>query len=176
MGLALFEVIKHKYIFQVGTILELSDQLISDSQGYRVPDTGDGSPGTISPDSLRRVNTPGNSGPFYGRCILTKVSNFGRDIINPQTKAQGDVQPHQVRIVHYADSQQLYFHMPQYAYDAADFKMIDGVTGVVIKQTPVRDKLNGGTMILLDTLPLKPGFYTIEADWPNGWTHQIKFI
>jgi hypothetical protein len=174
MKTTFFEVIKHSYIFQVGTVLELSNDIVADGEGYHVPDTGDGSPGTISPENLKSIEDPEDTGPFHGRCILTKVSNYGRQV--DKTKIPGEVQPHHVRIVHYPDSQQLYFHMPQYAYNAADFKMSDGVTGEIIEQKPVRDKLNGGTMILLDTLPLKPGFYTVEANWPNGWTHQIKFI
>ncbi len=31
-------------------------------------------------------------------------------------------------------------------------------------------------MPLGNTLPYPPGCYEIEADWPDGWTHRIRFI
>jgi hypothetical protein len=166
------KIIRQSYIFQVGTILELPEG----PDGYCVPDIGNGSAGIINQDAVKRVNVVPSSENYTGNCVLTRVSNFGRGTEAQENATQDIVKPEQVRIIHYPDSQQLYFHMPQYAYHAGHFTLIDGSTGEIMEQTPVRDKLNGSTMILMDTLPLKPGFYTIEADWPNGWTHQIKFI
>lgn len=150
------------------------------AEGYFVPDTGDGSSGILPANFVEKCTpSTGANGEYYGKCILSNVSNFYRDPTKPAADgaaANGIVQQHQVRFIHYPDCQQLSFHMPKYAYDAGTLRLINSVTGEVLEEMPVRDKLNGSTNILWDTLPFKPGFYTLEADWPDGWTHRIKFI
>jgi hypothetical protein len=177
----LLEVTTHCHVFQPGALLELKDEPADGiSLGYAVPDTGDGSTGIIPAKSVRKVSSePDNVHEYRGHCLLTKVSNFYKDNAGQESAGQelfGVVKPEQVRVIHYPDCQQIVFHMPKYAYDAGTFQIIDLVRDEIIVNTAVKDRLNGSTMILLDSLPLKPGFYCMEADWPGGWTHQIRFI
>lgn len=79
-------------------------------------------------------------------------------------------------MIHYSDCQQLVFHMPEYAWDAGEIYLFDKVNQVEIFRDPVSRRINGGTMVALDTLPYKPGFYKISANWPSGWTHELHFI
>ncbi|MCF0050857.1 hypothetical protein LXM25_12360 [Dyadobacter sp. LJ53] len=120
-----------------------------------------------------------NVNSYFGKCLLTKVSNFYKDPTKSEAEGiatNGVVEAEKVQIIHYPDCQQLVFHMPKYAYDAGSYQLIDDVTGAIMEDLQVKDRLNGGTMMLIDTLPYKPGSYTIEASWPDGWTHQIRFI
>lgn len=179
--------IKHSlHIFQAENVLELTDNLIEGKydgravKGYFLPDTGDGSPGILPADFAEATTAPDNgAGAYFGKCVLTQVINFYPDASKTPSEGEtnnGIVKRENVEVIHYPDCQQLMFHMPKYAWDAGAFRIVDGVTGAVLEEKPVREQLNGGTMILLDTLPLKPGFYTIDADWPDGWTHRIKFV
>lgn len=170
MKTSFFKIQRPCFIFQQGLILELRDD-------YFVPDKGDGTPDFIPADCVTPTAPPPED--LNGKCVLTHVANFYRD--SPKSQGEGEastgvVKKEQVRIVHYPDAQQLVFHMPQYAWDAGRFRLVEEVTGRVEKDCAVKDILSGSTQILVDTLPLRPGFYTIEADWPDGWTHQIKFI
>lgn len=170
MKTSFFKIERPCFIFQQGLILELRD-------GCSVPDKGDGTPGIIPADCV--TSSPPPPEDSNGKCVLTHVANFYRNPPKSQTEGEtstGVVKKEQVWIVHYPDAQQLVFHMPQYAWDAGRFRLVEEVTGRVEADCPVKDVLNGSTQILVDTLPLRPGFYTIEAGWPDGWTHQIKFI
>jgi hypothetical protein len=174
MKTAFFKIECPCYIFQQGLILELHD---APSAGYAVPDKGDGAPGIIPADCVTFSPPPPED--LNGKCVLTQVANFYRDASKSQADGEastGVVKKEQVRIVHYPDAQQLVFHMPKYAWDAGCFRLVEEVSDRVEADCPVKDVLNGSTQILVDTLPLRPGFYTIEADWPDGWTHQLKFI
>lgn len=174
------------FIFQTGNVLELEDTIVEETmgkakvKGYYVPDTGEGEPGIIPQDHVRIIEAEKSEATeFFGKCVLTKVSNFYKDREkDPEVgKAEiGIVEKYNVQVVHYPDCQQLFFHMPKYAWDAGNVRLTEDVTHQVLYDQPVRDKLNGSTMILWDTLPLKPGFYTLEANWPDGWTHQLRFI
>ena len=118
------------------------------------------------------------TGSYFGKCLLTKVSNFYKDPTKSEAEGiatNGVVKAEKVQVIHYPDCQQLVFHMPKYAYDAGSYRLTDNLTGTIIEDLQVKDRLNGGTMMLIDTLPYKPGSYTIEASWPDGWTHQIQF-
>lgn len=120
----------------------------------------------------------GGTGAYFGKCIVTKVSNFYKDNAHMEAagmSAYGVVEAANVQVIHYPDCQQIIFHMPKFAYDAGSYQLIHDESGTLIEDLQVRDKLNGGTMILVNTLPYKPGKYTIEASWPDGWTHQICF-
>ncbi len=173
-------------IFPAGMPLELEDRQETglcqgqEIHGYPLPDTGAGPPGVL-PQALVEKHSPeaGGATEFYGPCLLTGVQNFyrepGRD--NEKGKLEhGVVAEQEVRCVHYPDCQQLVFHLPKYAWDAGRLRLLNRVTGAVLEDLPVRDKLSGSTQILLDTLPYPPGFYHLEADWPDGWTHQLSFI
>lgn len=146
--------------------------------GYFIPDVGDGTPGSIPLDATEPlVEAPEAEDAYYGKCVLTSVSNFWKD--NPEKTGDspvGIVKPLNVRVIHYPDCQQLVFHMPQYAWDAGTFSLTNTCSEEVIEEKPVRERLNGSTMILTNTLPYPPGFYTIDAGWPDGWTHRIQFI
>jgi hypothetical protein len=172
----------HTHVFQRGNIVEVRRRILEKAEGqpqsgYFVPDIGDGTPGIIPLNAAEPLLQTGEAQEaYYGKCVLTSVSNFSHR--NEETNPDGIeiVKPENVRIIHYADCQQLVFHMPQYAYDAGTFRLTNTCSDEIIEEKPVRDRLNGGTMILVDTLPYPPGFYTIDADWPNGWTHRIRFI
>jgi hypothetical protein len=177
------KITKHCHIFQKGNILEVEDAVVQDASndkitGYTVPDIGNGLPGILPFKSVKVLAGKGEqTAAYYGKCLLTKLSNFyqpGGDA--PATENAGEILAHHVRVIHYPDCQQLMFHMPKYAYDAGAYRLINSVTGKMIENVQVRDHLSGSTMILLDTLSYQPGFYTIEAAWPDGWTHQIRFI
>lgn len=146
--------------------------------GYFIPDTGDGNPGIIPinvAEPVTEASEPQEA--YYGKCVLTSVSNFWANA-NEQTGAgqAGSLEPEKVRVIHYPDCQQLVFHMPRYAWDAGTFRLTNACSQEVIEEKPVRERLNGSTMILTNTLPYPPGFYTIDANWPDGWTHRIQFI
>ncbi|SDF35553.1 hypothetical protein SAMN04487996_11093 [Dyadobacter soli] len=146
--------------------------------GYFVPDIGNGTPGIIPLDAAEPLtDAPAPEEAYYGKCVLTSVSNFWQNPAeNTAPSPTGMVEPEKVRVIHYPDCQQLVFHMPQYAWDAGTFRLTNACSEEIIEEKPVRQRLNGGTMILTNTLPYPPGCYTIEADWPDGWTHRIQFI
>lgn len=119
-----------------------------------------------------------NENSFFGKCRLDKVANFYKNPARNDADGiatNGVVEAQKVQVIHYPDCQQLVFHMPKYAYDAGSYQLINNLTGTIIEDLQVKDRLNGGTMMLIDTLPYAPGSYTIKASWPDGWTHQIQF-
>ena len=173
------------YIFQTGNELELDGATMEglfDGEtvtGYAIPDTGDGTPGILPADFAEVIPPPEPVEAYYGKCLLTQVTNFYPEGTGDNASGEteiGIVRKEQVRVIHYPDCQQLVFHMPRYAWDAGQLRLMDAVSGTALSSSKVSDRLSGGTMIIWDTLPLKPGFYTIEADWPDGWTHRIRFI
>lgn len=177
------KIIRHTHVFQPGNVVEVRRRIIEKSEnqpvsGYYIPDIGDGTPGTIPLDAAEPVADnaiPGDS--YYGKCVLTSVSNYYKNPGEAGSSLQtGIIKPENVRIIHYVDCQQLVFHMPAYAWDAGTFRLTNTCSGEVLEEKPVRDRLNGGTMILTNTLPYRPGFYAIEADWPDGRAHRISFI
>jgi hypothetical protein len=179
------KVLKQTHIFQKDLILEVCADILPGNRddvpaSYSVPDVGNGLPGTLPVDAVKKVRQPlEESGSHFGKCVLTKVSNFYKDPARDEREgiaANGIVNPEKVRVIHYPDCQQIVFHMPKAAYDAGQYQLIDNVTNEILEDLEVRDRLNGSTMMLINTLLYKPGFYTIEASWPDGWTHQIRFI
>ena len=173
------------HIFPQGITLEVAqtDSKIGEngsSEGYSIPDIGDGSPGIIPFDAADiSKNEASPADAYLGPCLLTKVSNFYQDPEKDNATgiaSIGIVKAEKIQLIHYGDSQQIVFHMPQYAYDAGLFRLTDSVTGKIIEEVPVKACLNGSTMMLINTLAYKPGVYTIEASWPDGWTHQLIFI
>ncbi|MGG7665017.1 hypothetical protein [Dyadobacter sp. BHUBP1] len=177
------KITRHIHVFQPGNIVEVRRRILEKSEnqpesGYFVPDIGDGMPGIIPLDAAEPLtgHTP-TEDAYYGKCVLTNVSNLWADNAEKTGEGRaGSIKPVNVRVVHYPDCQQLVFHMPQYAWDAGTFRLTNACSQEVIEERPVRECLNGGTMILTNTLPYPPGFYTIEAGWPDGWTHRIQFI
>lgn len=180
------KLVRPLHIFQEGNVLELDNTIIEgvynglSVRGFRLPDTGDGMPGILPVDFAEETTAtdPGDNG-YAGKCVLTQVSNFFKDVSKDPAAGElntGVVKREQVKVVHYPDCQQLVFHLPKYAWDAGFFRLTDDVSGAVLEEKPVREKLSGSTMILLDTLPFKPGFYSLDADWPDGWTHRIRFV
>lgn len=177
------KIIRHTHVFQPGNIVEVRRRILEKSEnqpesGYFVPDIGDGTPGIIPLEAVEPLaGMPAPEEAYYGKCVLTSVTNFWQNPAEmPGISPTGAVEPEKVRVIHYPDCQQLVFHMPQYAWDAGTFRFINACSEEIIEEKPVRQRLNGGTMILTNTLPYPPGFYTIEADWPDGWTHRIRFI
>jgi hypothetical protein len=166
--------------------LTLRSQLADGTQiygnkSYPIPDIGDGSAGLLPAEFVRELEEITDAGikEYYGKCMLTKVSNFFKTEDKSEKEGIeniGIVKPEQVRVIHYPDCQQIVFHMPRYAWHAGIFRITDLVTGEAITECEVKDRLSGSTMMLLNSLPLKPGFYNMEADWPDGWTHEIRFI
>ncbi|MCE7064688.1 hypothetical protein [Dyadobacter sp. CY326] len=176
-------ILRQIFIFQQDVILEVLDEIHIDEanvKGYLIPDVGNGSPGLLPLDSVEKMEgQKGLQDAYFGKCVLTKVSNFYKDITKSDADgivANGIVLPEKVRVIHYPDCQQMVFHMPKFAYDAGSYQLINAVTHDILENCEVKDRLSGSTMILVDTLPYRPGFYTIEASWPDGWTHQIRFI
>lgn len=177
------KIIRHTHVFQPGNVIEVRRRILEKSgnqpeSGYFIPDTGDGTPGIIPLNAAEQLaEMPATEHAYYGKCMLTSVSNVWPDSSENTGDGQaGNIKPENVRVIHYADCQQLVFHMPQYAWDAGTFRLTNTCSQEVIEEKPVRERLNGGTMILTNTLPYPPGFYTIEATWPDGWTHRIRFI
>jgi len=177
------KIIRHTHVFQPGNVVELRRRILEKSEhqpesGYFIPDQGDGTPGIIPLDAAEPLTAaPVPEEACFGKCVLTSVTNFWQDAPGRTGEGQaGSIKPVNVRVVHYPDCQQLVFHMPQYAWDAGTFRLTNACSEEIIEEKPVRDRLNGGTMILTNTLPYPPGFYTIEANWPDGWTHRIQFI
>ena len=147
--------------------------------GYTLPDDGQGKTLTLPFSDADVVTHTPSEKDLDGKCYLTCVSNFfaeGKKDNAEGVAETGEVLAHQVRIVHYPGSQQLIFHMPKYAWDAGEIRFFNALTGEVLERKPVREKLSGSTQIVWGTYPLPPGFYTIEADWPDGWTHRIQFV
>lgn len=179
------QITRHTYIFQIGAIVEVRKRVTEKKQGeadsgYLIADTGYGLPGSIPFDAVSPLNDFNPSGEaYYGKCLLTSVSNFSRNT-GPNGQADigtpGIVKPENVRVIHYPDCQQLVFHMPANARDARTFRITNRASGEAIEECLVGNRLNGSTMLLINTLPYPPGCYEIEADWPDGWTHQIRFI
>jgi hypothetical protein len=177
------KITRHIHVFQPGNVVEVRRRILEKSEnqpesGYFIPDMGDGTPGIIPLDATESLaDTPPTADAYYGKCVLTSVSNFWQDAGESTGEGQtAGIKPENVRVIHYPDCQQLVFHMPQYAWDAGTFRLTNTCSQEVIEEKPVRERLNGGTMILTNTLPYPPGFYTIEAGWPDGWTHRIRFI
>ncbi|MCF0069986.1 hypothetical protein LZD49_05855 [Dyadobacter sp. CY261] len=177
------KITRHTHVFQPGNIIEVRRRIVEKSadqpeSGYFIPDTGDGTAGIVPLSAAEAIvdGVPLEEA-YYGKCVLTSVSNFSQNPDNRSTVDEiGIVKPENVRVVHYNDCQQLFFHMPKYAWDAGTFRLTNACSETLLEEKPVRDRLNGSTMILINTLPYPPGFYNIEADWPGGWTHSIRFI
>ena len=177
------KITRHVHVFQPGNIVEVRRRILEKSEnqaesGYFIPDIGDGTAGIIPLDAAEPLSDQKPiEEAYYGKCVLTSVSNsWAANAEKPDEGQAGSIKPVNVRVVHYPDCQQLVFHMPQYAWDAGTFRLTNACSQEVIEEKPVRERLNGGTMILTNTLPYPPGFYTIEAGWPDGWTHRIQFI
>jgi hypothetical protein len=179
------KVLKQTYIFQKDLLLDVSAHIQPGNgsdipEGYLVPDIGNGLPGILPVKAVKKVKKPiEESDSYFGKCLLTKVSNFYKDPTKNESEGietNGIVNPEKVRVIHYPDCQQMVFHMPKFAYYADSYQLIDNVTGAVMEDLEVKDRLSGSTMMQIDTLPYRPGFYTIEASWPDGWTHQVRFI
>lgn len=174
-----FKITRHTHIFQPGTIVEVRRPKGETDAAYFIPDTGYGLPGAIPADALEPCPDEPQTDAYYGKCLLTQVTNFYK---NPSpglpngADAIGTVKPEHVRAVHYTDCQQLHFHMPKYAWDAGTFRLLNRASGEMIEECPVRERLNGTTMILINTLPYPPGCYELETDWPGGWTHRVRFV
>ncbi|TLV03040.1 hypothetical protein [Dyadobacter luticola] len=173
------EITEQTHIFQPGCFFSVPDIPGAAQLGYSIPDIGNGFPGIIpAANAVERSGQDEEAEEFYGKCVLTKVSNFYKNEIKSEAEGIaefGIVEPEKVRVIHYPDCQQILFHMPKYAYDAGTFKLIELATGGVIRECPVKNILSGSTM-MLNSVSLKPGFYQMEADWPSGWTHEIRFI
>jgi hypothetical protein len=162
-------------VFQAGETLPVRRK----ASGYEIPDDGAGKPHTIAFSQAQPVDYASAESDHDGVCTLTCVSHFfasGHPDVAEGIAETGEIPARNVRFVHYPGSQQMVFHMPKYAWDAGTYRLINALTNQSILECPVREKLNGSTMILLDTYPLPPGFYTVETDWPNGWTHRIQWI
>ena len=186
MSVIVIKLKRETYIFQEGNVLELDAQIQTGiyqneiTKGYLVPDTGKGEPGILPVAHVRTEEKQlEDETEYFGKCVLTHVVNYKDPAIEKAPKAKeinGEVKFNQVQIIHYPDCQQLVFHMPEYAWDAHELCLFDKVKQEEIFRMPVRNKLNGSTMIVLDTLTYKPGFYRITASWQNGWTHELHFI
>ena len=186
MSVIVIKLKRETYIFQEGNVLELDAQIQTGiyqneiTEGYLVPDTGKGEPGILPVAHVRTEEKQlEDETEYFGKCVLTHVVNYKDPAIEKAPKAKeinGEVKFNQVEIIHYPDCQQLVFHMPEYAWDAHELCLFDKVKQEEIFRMPVRNKLNGSTMIVLDTLTYKPGFYRITASWQNGWTHELHFI
>jgi hypothetical protein len=147
--------------------------------GYTLPDDGMGNALTLPFSDADVAAFKPSEKDLDGKCFLTRVSNFFAEGEKNNTEGvaeTGEVLAHQVQLVHYPGSQQIIFHMPKYAWDAGEIRLLNTLNGEVVERKPVREKLSGSTQILWDTYPLQPGFYTIEANWPDGWTHRIQFV
>jgi hypothetical protein len=77
-----------------------------------------------------------------------------------------------VRYVHYPGAQQLILWLPQSGYHGYGDVTLSRGAHVIEKQT-VRDRLNGSTQILWNTLPWPPGDYLIAITHAEGWRHQV---
>lgn len=173
---------RHTYVFQPGAIVEVRKRVTEKKQGeadegYFLADTGYGLPGAIPFDAaspLTDFNPAAEAS--YGQCLLTSVTNFSKNTGEEATAGHGIVKPENVRVIHYPDCQQLVFHMPANARDAGTFRITNRASGKAIEACTVGSRVNGSTMLLINTLPYLPGCYEIEADWPDGWTHRIRFI
>ncbi|MEO7174218.1 MAG: hypothetical protein ABIV51_00360 [Saprospiraceae bacterium] len=182
MAIITVKITKEIFIFQEGNILELQDHLLEENgmSGYYLPDIGDGISGMLPLENAEIFEAGIEEAEVhFGKCILTLVSNYSSEPTLDAANAEkeiGVVLQRQVQMIHYPDCQQLVFHMPKFAWDAGDIWLEERVIGREIFRSKVSERLSGSTMIVLDTLPLRPGFYTLMADWPGGWTHQLKFI
>jgi hypothetical protein len=81
-----------------------------------------------------------------------------------------------VKFIHYPDSQQLIIWLPRPGKDYGTLRLRDTVTGEIIDDWPVANKLNGAIQILWDTVSLPPGHYRIEIDHPDSCKHIIDLI
>ncbi len=81
-----------------------------------------------------------------------------------------------VKFIHYPDCQQLIIWLPRPGKDYGALRLRDTVTGEIIDEWPVANKLDGAIRILWDTLPVSPGHYRIEIDHPDSCMHIIDLI
>src|SRR5687767_9220043 len=101
------KITRHTHVFQPGNVVEVRRRILEKSEtqpesGYYIPDIGDGTPGIIPLDATEPLgSTPPTEDAYYGKCVLTSVSNFWQ---NAGEKAgegpAGSIKPVNVRIIH----------------------------------------------------------------------------
>jgi len=79
-----------------------------------------------------------------------------------------------VKVVHYPDCQQLLIWLTHPGWEYGTIRLCTK-KGKLIEEWPVSDKLNGSIQLVWDTLPVKPGTYTIGIDWKKEGQHLISF-
>ena len=115
---------------------------------------------------------------WFGEIVLGEIKNISpviesRDAVNannfsPLTESS-------IRFVHYPDCQQLIIWLPRPGVEYKGLRLIDNKSDKVQEIWQVADKLNGSIQLLWDTLPVKPGNYTLELEGINGGRHLVSF-
>ena len=113
---------------------------------------------------------------YFGTITIIKISNrqLANSSGNKDDYAFIPFGESNIRFEHYPDCQQLIVWLPHPGSEYGKLRLVNNKSKL-IEEWPVADRLNGSIQLILDTLPIAPGLYTIEIDWKNGWQHQIYF-
>lgn len=113
---------------------------------------------------------------WYGPIQVEKISNMHpAGIDDPGEQDFAPLDDKQLRFVHYPDCQQLIIWLPRPGREYGQFRLLERESSTVVEEWPVSDKLSGAIQILWDTLPVKPGSYSIMIGWKEGYRHTIQF-
>jgi hypothetical protein len=112
---------------------------------------------------------------FFGMVDLSLIENsWLNDVVQKKTieedKLLGD---QHVKIVHYPDCQQMIIWLPSVGalYDA--IAISEAKTGKEVWRKGIHEIISGSIQLVLDTLPLKPGKYTIQINKKDGLQHLL---
>ena len=114
---------------------------------------------------------------YFGTITIIKISNgqLANSSGNKDDYAFIPFGESNIRFEHYPDCQQLIVWLPHPGSEYGKLRLVNNKSKLIEEEWPVTDRVNGSIQIILDTLPIAPGLYTIEIDWKNGWQHQIYF-
>jgi len=80
-----------------------------------------------------------------------------------------------LRYVKYPGSQQLILWLPQEVYKGYQ-NFLFYQNDRLLEECPLENKVSGSVQLIIDTLTLEPGTYSIQITHTSGWRHQLDFI
>ncbi len=108
---------------------------------------------------------------YYGIIQDITITNYEANIgiETPFLMTERDV-----KMVHYPDCQQLIIWLPDHGRNYA-YLILVSETEEIIQKSQMGNVLQGSNKLILDTLPLAPGNYSLQMTKENGIKHEIHF-
>jgi len=112
---------------------------------------------------------------LYGKIMMRSIVNtFNGVHLNDEDLSHGPLLTARcVKPVHYPDSQQLVLWLPDSGRLYTSIVIADETGGDVVYNKEINDILNGSIQLIIDTLFLHPGDFTVSIRKANGLEHII---